>query len=85
MQRSITAAPHHALSPRQLGVLRLVAQDLTTKVIARALGLSARTVDSHRYQISQRHELHDVAGMVCYAIRHDLVRSDCLSWAGRSA
>ena len=76
LQRSIAAAPHHALSPRQLEVLRLVAQGLSTKLIARALGLSARTVDSHRYQISQRLELHDVAGMVRYAIRHDLVRSD---------
>lgn len=35
MQRSITAAPHRALSPRQLEVLRLVAQGLTTKVIER--------------------------------------------------
>jgi DNA-binding NarL/FixJ family response regulator len=76
LQRSIAAAPHHALSPRQLEVLRLVAQGLSTKLIARTLGLSARTVDSHRYQISQRLELHDVAGMVRYAIRHDLVRSD---------
>lgn len=35
--------------------------------------LSTKTIDSHRYQISQRLQVHDVAGMVRYAIRHALV------------
>lgn len=67
------AAPHHALSPRQLEVLRMVGHGKSTKVIARELGLSTKTVDSHRYQISQRLQVRDVAGMVRYAIRHALV------------
>lgn len=70
------AAPHQALSPRQLEVLRLVAQGKPTKLIARELGLSPKTVDAHRYQICQRLQVHDVAGMVRYAIRHELVRID---------
>lgn len=70
------AAPHHGLSPRQLEVLRLVAQGKPTKLIARELGLSTKTVDAHRYQVSQRLQVHDVAGMVRYAIRHALVRID---------
>lgn len=65
--------PHHLLSPRQLEVLRLVARGKSTKTIARDLGLSTKTVDAHRYQISQRLQVHDVAGMVRYAIRHALV------------
>lgn len=69
------AAPHHALSPRQLEVLCLVARGLSTKLIARELDLSTKTVDAHRYQISQRLGVHDVAGMVRYAIRHGLVGS----------
>jgi len=71
-----TAAPHQALSPRQLEVLRLVAQGKPTKLIARELGLSTKTVDAHRYQVCQRLQVHDVAGMVRYAIRHELVRLD---------
>lgn len=68
-----TAPPHHALSPRQLQVLCLVAQGMSTKLIARELDLSTKTVDSHRYQICQRLQVHDVAGMVLYAIRNGLV------------
>lgn len=71
-----TAAPHQALSPRQLEVLRLVAQGKPTKLIARELGLSTKTVDAHRHQVCQRLQVHDVAGMVRYAIRHELVRLD---------
>ena len=69
------AAPHHRLSPRQLQVLCLVARGLSTKLVARELALSTKTVDAHRYQISQRLGVHDVAGMVRYAIRHGLVDS----------
>ncbi len=71
-----TASPHHSLSPRQLEVLRLVAQGMSTKLIARELGLSTKTVDAHRYQVSQRLQVHEVAGMVRYAIRHRLVQLD---------
>ena len=76
IQSSRAPSPHDSLTPRQLEVLRLVAQGKNTKLIARELGLSTKTVDSHRYQISQRLSLHDVAGMVRYAIRHALVPSD---------
>ena len=62
IQASQAPAPHDALTPRQLDVLRMVAQGKNTKLIARELGLSTTTVDSHRYQISQRLRLHDVAG-----------------------
>ena len=67
---------HHALTPRQLEVLRLVAQGHNTKTIARNLGVSSRTVDAHRYQISRRLQVHDVAGMVRYAIHNGLVGSE---------
>lgn len=73
LQLGDTGLPHDALSPRQLEVLCMVARGLSTKLIARELGLSTKTVDAHRYQISQRLQVHDVAGMVRYAIRHGLV------------
>ena len=76
LSRKDTSAAHFALSPRQLEVLRLVALGKSTKVIARELELSTKTVDAHRYQISQRLNVHDVAGMVRYAIRHGLVANE---------
>lgn len=66
-------APHQALTARQLQVLRLVGQGLSTRAIAQALGIGTKTVDAHRFQISQRLQVHDVAGMVRYTIRHGLV------------
>ena len=75
LQLGESGLPYSALSPRQLEVLCMVARGLSTKLIARELGLSTKTVDAHRYQISQRLQVHDVAGMVRYAIRHGLVEN----------
>jgi DNA-binding NarL/FixJ family response regulator len=75
LQLGASALLHSALSPRQLEVLCMVARGLSTKLIARELGLSTKTVDAHRYQISQRLQVHEVAGMVRYAIRHGLVEN----------
>jgi DNA-binding NarL/FixJ family response regulator len=76
LQQRVPELPHHALTRRQLEVLRLVAQGRSTKTIARDLGLSSKTVDAHRYQIGRRLHVHDVAGLVRYAIRHALVGND---------
>ena len=75
LQLGEAALPHSALSPRQLEVLCMVARGMSTKLLARELSLSTKTVDAHRYQISQRLQVHDVAGMVRYAIRHGLVEN----------
>jgi len=76
VQQREPALPHHALTRRQLEVLRLVAQGRSTKTIARDLGLSTKTVDAHRYQIGRRLQVHDVAGLVRYALRHSLVGNE---------
>jgi DNA-binding NarL/FixJ family response regulator len=64
------------LSARQLEVLGLVAEGLTTREIARDLGLSAKTVETHRSDIMKRLDIHDVVGLVRYAVRFGLVRPD---------
>jgi DNA-binding NarL/FixJ family response regulator len=61
------------LTRRQQEVLRLIARGETTKAIARNLGISAKTVESHRTLIMERLGIHDVAGLVRYAIRVGLV------------
>jgi RNA polymerase sigma factor (sigma-70 family) len=56
------------LSPRQREVLRLIAEGKTTKQIAQILEISVKTVETHRAQLMERLDIHDVAGLVRYAI-----------------
>ena len=61
------------LTPRQRQILQLVAEGLGTRQIAERLFLSVKTVETHRAQIMQRLDIHDVAGLVRFAIRHGLL------------
>jgi DNA-binding NarL/FixJ family response regulator len=65
--------PIDRLTPRQREVLRLIAEGLSTKEIAFKLGLSVKTVETHRAQLMERLEIRDVAGLVRFAIRSGLV------------
>jgi len=65
--------PLEKLSPRQLEVLRMVAEGHTTRAIAFKLNLSAKTVDTHRGEVMKRLGIHDVVGLVRYAVRVGLV------------
>ena len=64
-----------SLTPRQRQVLRLIAEGKTTKAIARLLGVSVKTVETHRAQLMDRLDIHDVAGLVRHAIRIGLVEA----------
>jgi len=61
------------LSPRQREVLRLIAEGKTTKQIAQVLEISVKTVETHRAQLMERLKIHDVAGLVRYAILVGLI------------
>lgn len=63
-----------ALSPRQREVLRLIAEGRTTKQIAQTLQISVKTVETHRSQPMERLDIHDVAGLVRYAIIVGLIQ-----------
>jgi DNA-binding NarL/FixJ family response regulator len=65
------------LTPRQLEVLKLLAQGQSSKEIARLLDLSTKTVDTHRSQLMKQLGIHEVTGLVRYAIRVGLISSDC--------
>ena len=67
------APPKGQLTARQREVLRLVAEGRSTKEIARSLGLSVKTVDTHRSQLMNQLDIHDVAGLVRYALRAGLI------------
>ena len=64
------------LTPRQREVLTLVAEGYSTKDIARTLGISVKTVETHRALLMERLGIHDVAGLVRYAIRTGIVKLD---------
>ncbi len=65
--------PLHRLTDRQVQVLRLVAEGHRTRDIAAQLGLSVKTVESHRGEIMKRLKMHDVVSLVRYAMRVGLV------------
>ena len=71
----ISSASSSTLTPRQREVLNLIAQGLSTKAIARQLGISAKTVETHRTRLMARLDIHDVAGLVRYAIKAGIVHS----------
>ena len=73
---SLDIHPLRELSSRQMQVLRLIAKGKTTKQIALELGVSVKTVESHRAQLTKRLDIHDVASLVRYAIKVGLVELD---------
>ena len=64
------------LTPRQQEILALIAEGQTTKKIARTLNISTKTVESHRSQLMERLDIHEVAGLVRFAIRIGLVKME---------
>jgi DNA-binding NarL/FixJ family response regulator len=73
--QSASAAPDPlaGLTTRQREILQLVAEGRSSKEIARLLALSVKTIESHRGQIMERLDVHDVTGLVRFAIRVGLV------------
>jgi DNA-binding NarL/FixJ family response regulator len=66
--------PAELLSPRELQVLQLIAQGNTTRVIAEQLKLTLKTAESYRTALMGKLDIHEVAGLVRYAVRRGLVK-----------
>jgi DNA-binding NarL/FixJ family response regulator len=64
------------LTPRQMEVLTLIAHGSSTREVARSLNIAIKTVETHRAQLMERLNIHDVAGLVRYAIKKGLVNID---------
>lgn len=67
------ADPLSVLSPRQREILQLIAESGSTKQIAAQLGVSVKTVESHRAALMDRLGIRDVAGLVRFAVRTGIV------------
>lgn len=70
------AAQTHNLTARQMEILRLIVRGKSTREIANGLSLSIKTVETHRSQIMKRLQIHDVAGLVLFAVREQIISLD---------
>jgi DNA-binding NarL/FixJ family response regulator len=67
---------HEPLSARERQVLKLIAEGNTNNRIAEVLGLSRKTVDTHRANAMRKLDLHDITEVVKYALRTGLITLD---------
>lgn len=70
------AAAANPLTPRQTEVLVRIAKGQSTKEIARQLDISVKTVETHRSQLMKQLDIHEVTGLVRYAMRNGLLPAD---------
>ena len=64
------------LSRREIEVLQLIGEGLSTKEIAAQLHLSVKTVETHRRQIMDKLGIYNIAGLIKYALREGLATLD---------
>lgn len=63
-----------ALTPREREVLKLLAEGKTVRTTAIVLGLSSKTVDSHKFNLMRKLGLHNKAELVMWAVQRNLVK-----------
>lgn len=68
--------PLDKLTSRQREILQLIAEGSSTKEMAAELGVSVKTIETHRAQMMVRLKIHDVAGLVRFAIRNGIVQEE---------
>ena len=71
------STPHQSsydrLSLREREVLKLVAEGLSVKEIAIRINVGVKTVDTHKYNLMQKLDIHNAAGLIRYAIQNKVV------------
>lgn len=60
-------------TPREVQIIRLLAEGKVNKEIAYQLGIAVRTVEAHRANVMQKLGLHSMADLIHYALRHGMV------------
>jgi DNA-binding NarL/FixJ family response regulator len=71
-QKAVPDDPIEALSAREYQVFSLLVEGIRAKEIAARLELSPKTVDTYRASLMRKLDIHDVAGLVKFAIQRDL-------------
>lgn len=75
-QRNVDKGRAVKLTPRQREILQLIAEGKTTKEIAFVLGLSVKTVETHRSMLMDRLRIRDIPGLVRHAMRIGLIEGE---------
>ena len=70
-----TPVADEPLSAREREVLQLIAEGKNMKEIGDLLGISSRTAETHRARIMDKLDIHDLPGLVRYAIKRGLISS----------
>lgn len=74
--RAHAAKERFRLTARQLEILRLIVRGKSTREIADGLGLSVKTIETHRAQVMKRLQIFDVAGLVLFCVRERIISLD---------
>jgi len=72
--RMTTSETQHFLSLREQEVLQLLAEGTVTKDVAAALGISAKTAETHRSNIMRKLGVHNLAQVTVYAVAHHILK-----------
>lgn len=71
-QKAAAEDPLESLSAREYQVFTLLVEGVRAKEIAARLGLSPKTVDTYRASLMRKLDIHDVAGLVKFAMQRNL-------------
>ena len=71
---SSAADPVALMTPRQREILQLLAEGKSAKEVAARLGLSARTVEDHKYRLMESLGIENSAELVHFAIKHGIIQ-----------
>ena len=66
--------PYDLLSPREREILQLIAEGKSSKDVASLLNLSAYTIDTHRANLMQKLNVHNIPELILYAVRRGIIR-----------
>lgn len=72
-KKPIPSAEKEELTPRELEILKLVCEELTTADIAEKLFISPRTVDTHRKNILEKSKSKTIVGLIKYAFVNNIL------------
>jgi DNA-binding NarL/FixJ family response regulator len=73
LERSGSDEVQSLLTVRQNQVLKMIAQGCSTKEVSYSLNLSVKTIETYRTQIMDKLDIHDLPGLVRYAIRQGII------------
>lgn len=73
-RRGVPDDPLERLSPREYQVFSMLVEGVRPKEIAARLGVSPKTVDTYRSHLMKKLDIHDVAGLVKYALQRHFIR-----------